>query len=121
MTKVLDQVTQIARVCHEANRAYCETLGDTSQKPWDVAPGWQQTSAIMGVNAIKSGEVTSPIQSHISWMAAKTLDGWKYGPVKDEAKKEHHCMVPYEQLPGEQRLKDAIFFAVATAMLNASN
>jgi hypothetical protein len=30
--------TDIAKVCHETNRAYCETLGDNSQPPWEEAP-----------------------------------------------------------------------------------
>lgn len=30
-------IEQIARVCHEVNRAYCESMGDTSQVPWEDA------------------------------------------------------------------------------------
>ena len=32
------QTEQIARVCHEVNRAYCKALGDESQLPWVDAP-----------------------------------------------------------------------------------
>ena len=39
----------IARICHEANAAYCLSLGDTSQTDWDNAPDWQKKSAINGV------------------------------------------------------------------------
>ena len=42
-------VTQIAIICHEANRAYCKTLGDDSQLPWADAPQWQRDSIIAGV------------------------------------------------------------------------
>jgi hypothetical protein len=42
----------IARVCHEVNRAYCTSLGDESQLPWDSAPQWQKDSAINGVRFI---------------------------------------------------------------------
>jgi len=27
----------IAKVCHEANRAYCESIGDNSQLSWEDA------------------------------------------------------------------------------------
>lgn len=33
---------QIARVCHEVNRAYCQALGDNSQPTWEEAPQWQR-------------------------------------------------------------------------------
>lgn len=34
-------VEQIARMAHEANRAYCQALGDDSQPAWEDAPEWQ--------------------------------------------------------------------------------
>src|ERR1035441_5475041 len=101
---------QIAKVAHETNRAFCETLGDTSQSKWEEAPEWQKQSAVKGVefhleNHTK-GVKPSPSASHDSWLAEKQATGWKFGPVKDADKKEHPCFVPYEQLPVDQRLKD---------------
>jgi len=61
---------QIARVCHEVNRAYCEALGDRSQVPWEEAPEWQRVSARMGVELHSMGNF-GPEASHISWMAQK--------------------------------------------------
>lgn len=107
----------IARVCHEANRAYCETLGDTSQVPFDAAPQWQKDSALVGVTKISIGETTRPEQSHESWSAQKVAEGWIYGPTKNPIAKTHHCLVPFEELPKEQQLKDYLFFAVATSLL----
>jgi len=107
----------IARIVHEANRAYCKTIGDESQLPWDEAPGWQQESAIAGVAGIQSGHITRPEQSHESWLAEKQRTGWKYGAVKDPEKKEHPCFVPYAHLPPEQQRLDAIFFAIVRACM----
>ena len=106
---------QIAQVVHEANRAYCRTIGDYSQVSWDEAPEWQRTSAINGVAGILNGSITKPEQSHESWLAEKQATGWKYGPVKNAETKEHPCFVPYNELPAEQRVKDAIFFAIVRA------
>jgi hypothetical protein len=39
-------VEQIARVCHETNRAWCEVNGDFSQMTWDNAEDWQRQSAV---------------------------------------------------------------------------
>ena len=103
-----------ARAAHEANRAYCLALGDNSQPGWDSASEWQKSSAMNGVSGALSGN--TPEQSHDSWKAEKFASGWKYGPVKDPDKKEHPCMVPYSDLPPEQRAKDTLFISVVRAV-----
>lgn len=109
------KAADIAQIVHEANRAYCQTIGDTSQVAWADAPEWQRSSAIDGVTGILEGRITRPEQSHESWLAEKSRTGWKFGPMKDADKKEHPCFVPYAQLPAEQQVKDAIFFAIVKA------
>jgi len=105
----------IARICHEANRAYCRSIGDESQLPWEDAPEWQRTSAVNGVLFTLRNPGAPPSASHESWLEEKRATGWKYGPVKDPEKKEHPCFVPYGDLPVEQRRKDALFQAVVRA------
>ena len=106
----------IARVCHEVNRAYCASIGDHSQPSWESAPEWQRKSAETGVTFTLANPGAKPSDSHVSWLAEKTRDGWKYGPIKDPDKKEHPCFVPYEELPVEQRTKDYLFQAVVRAL-----
>lgn len=106
----------IAKAAHEVNRAYCASLGDTSQPAWEDAPEWQRDSAAIGVANILSGIVTTPAQSHESWLKHKFADGWVWGKIKNVALKEHPCMVPYSELPPEQRAKDALFFAIVKAL-----
>ncbi|MCF8566895.1 hypothetical protein LLE49_19435 [Alicyclobacillus tolerans] len=101
----------IAALCHEVNRAYCQSIGDNSQPSWNDAPEWQKQSAIAGVKFHMENE-TTPEQSHESWMKQKIDDGWVYGEVKDPELKTHPCMVPYNQLPQEQRSKDYLFKAI---------
>jgi hypothetical protein len=116
-------IGHIAKVAHETNRAFCETLGDTSQPKWEDAPEWQRSSAVKGVqfhlDAHMKGETPTPSASHDSWLDEKRADGWKYGPVKDADKKEHPCFVPYDELPVEQRLKDYLFGSVVAAYARA--
>lgn len=107
-------VEVIARVAHEVNAAYCRSHNDHSQTDWDHAPQWQKDSAINGVKFHLEGE-HDPEESHVNWMAQKKAEGWKYGDVKDADKKEHPCMVPYNELPQEQRVKDHLFLAVVNA------
>lgn len=105
----------IARIAHEVNRSYCQSVGDDSQLPWDAAPEWQRRSSVRGVEGIKSGAITTPEQAHESWSREKVEAGWIYGPVKDANTLQHPCLVPYAELEGVQRLKDTIFFAVVNA------
>ncbi len=107
-------VEKIAIVCHETNASYCRTIGDDSQVPWFKAPQWQRDSAISGVKAAMAGG--PPDASHVNWLKDKEADGWKYGPVKNAEKKEHPCMVPYADLPEEQKRKDHLFIAVVRAL-----
>lgn len=103
-----------ARAAHEANRAYCIAIGDTSQLSWDEAPGWQRSSAIAGVVGVLNGN--GPEASHVSWLAEKAATGWTYGLVKDPKAKTHPCFVPYADLPEAQKRKDHIFVNVVLAV-----
>lgn len=40
---------------------------------------------------------------HEVWAAGRIAAGWKYGPVRDEIKKEHPCLIPYEDLSEEEK------------------
>jgi len=112
----MTKIENIAKVCHEANRAYCQGIGDDSQPSWEDAPEWQRKSAVEGVKFNLANPDAPASASHDSWLAVKEADGWKYGPVKDADKKEHPCYVPYEQLPAEQQKKDALFKAIVAAL-----
>lgn len=105
----------IAQVCHEANRAYCLAVGDDSQPRWEDAPQWQRDSAVAGVQLHLEKPMT-PRESHEAWMAHKQAEGWVYGERKDADAKTHPCMVPYDDLPDEQRRKDELFGAVVSAL-----
>lgn len=109
---------QIARVCHEVNRAYCEALGDMSQPAWENAPQWQKDSAMLGVTLHTSNPNTGPQASHENWMLQKIQDGWKWGLVKDPEAKIHPCICAFKDLPREQQAKDFIFRAVVHALIS---
>lgn len=109
-------IEKIAGVAHETNRAYCESIGDNSQASWSLAPEWQRTSAIDGVEFHLNNPESQPQDSHENWLKLKESEGWKYGEVKSEGKKEHPCFVPYDQLPLEQRVKDSLFLGVVRSL-----
>ena len=118
-------VVAIAKVCHEANRAWSDHLGDEPQPKWEDATDWQRSSTIHGVefhwSALKYGAQTSPRQSHVNWLKEMEALGWKYGPVKDPEKREHPCFVPWEELPEAQRVKDYLFLSIVEAFFRANS
>ena len=40
---------------------------------------------------------------HDSWAALRRSQGWSYGPVRDDAARKHPCLVPYDELPEEEK------------------
>lgn len=113
-------VNYIAVVAHEANRAYCISIGDNSQLPWNDAPEHAQKSAIEGVKFHFANKNANAGDSHRSWHAFKLADGWSYGPEKDILKKRHPCMVPFEELPIEQQIKDHVFRSVVHGLITTT-
>lgn len=111
-----DLVAEIASVCHEANRAICEAAGDHSQKSWRDAEQWQRDSAIKGVEFALSNPDASPDAQHNAWLLDKLNDGWVWGPEKNAAVKIHPCIVAYEELPFEQKVKDHVLKAIVFSM-----
>ena len=109
-----EDIYDIAHVCHEANRALQLNAHEDDISPhFTSAPAWQRESAIEGVKAALEGQTSE--QLHESWCRYKIEEGWVYGDVKDAEAKTHPCLVPYAELPAEQRLKDAVFRGIVTA------
>lgn len=116
-TMIGTRAYEIASVCHEANRAYCETIEDFSQPNWAAAPDWQKSSAFEGVRQIMEHPETTPKQSHEGWLRVKRDAGWVYGKTRDPDAKTHPCMVKYGDLPESQRTKDRLFGAIVRALI----
>lgn len=111
----------IAKLCHEVNRAYCTSIGDDSQVAWDDAPTWQRESAFKGV-AFALANLDAPDSAqHDAWTADKVVDGWVYGEVKDAEAKTHPCLVPFDQLSAKQQAKDTLFRAVVRTAADISH
>ncbi len=43
---------------------------------------------------------------HEVWAKKRMTEGWTYGPVRDDAKKETPCMVAYDDLPEDEKEYD---------------
>ena len=43
---------------------------------------------------------------HEIWSQTRIAQGWTYGPERNDAEKKHPCLVPYEDLPEEEKVYD---------------
>ncbi|MCC6155706.1 MAG: hypothetical protein IT367_18195 [Candidatus Hydrogenedentes bacterium] len=111
------RVVDVARICHEANRAYCLSLGEAwTEANWNNAAQDVRDSAIAGVKFRLANLDALVSAQHEAWFEGKRAQGWVYGPVKDAMQKTHPCMVPFEALPMAQQGKDALFVNIVRAM-----
>lgn len=43
---------------------------------------------------------------HDIWARGRLAEGWTWGPERDDARKEHPCLVPYSELPDSEKAYD---------------
>lgn len=106
---------EIARVCHEANSAYCALIGDPCLAPWSLLDYDTQQSIIKGVNFTLS-QAATPESQHEAWRQTRIGQGWQLGPVLDREQKIHPNLIPYRELPAAQQVKDRLFMAIVHAL-----
>jgi ryanodine receptor 2 len=46
--------------------------------------------------------------THDNWAHERIKMGWKFGDKRDDRRKEHPCLVPYEELPESEKEHDRI-------------
>jgi hypothetical protein len=44
--------------------------------------------------------------THETWASQRISQGWKFGPVRDDIKKEHPDLIPYDNLPETEKEYD---------------
>ena len=110
------EVLQIALVCHQANKAWCEANDDRTQIDWHGAEHWQRQSAIKGVEFRLKNPNAGHDTQHNSWLEEKINDGWVYGEIKDAEAKTHPCIIEFDKLPEFQKKKDALFCAIVDSL-----
>lgn len=105
----------IARVVHAANAELQAIQGDpVPSQPWDAESQELQDNVVLGVRNARDGY--TPAEHHQAWVDDKLAHGWRYGPAKDPQAKTHPCLVPFDDLPRDQRVKNVLFIAIVRAM-----
>lgn len=60
-------------------------------------------------------------QEHDRWVKFKAATGWSYAPVRNDARKHHPCMVPYDQLDETTKDLDREIFRQLPRVLAKAN
>ncbi len=100
-------IEEVAKLSRNLNRMYCAALGDPVQEIWEKSTEVERQQLVNNVKYHLENDQT-PQESHMSWVRQKIADGWCYDINRDDTLKLHPCLIPYEQLPVEQRAKDHI-------------
>ena len=110
----------IAEIVHATVRQYNivhEVPGDNFE--WDDMDESYRESIEKAVKDEMETPTKEPDESHKKWLKAREDDGWVYGPLKDQEKKQHPCMVPFEELPEVQQYKDILFVTMVALLKQA--
>lgn len=111
-----EQALQIARVAHEAVRAWQTANGQDSAPAWSRAPAWMKAATLEAVHANTNGDLSTAAARHRQWVDEKKKAGWTFGTKKDARRKTHPLMVAYSQLPEVEKRKDALVSAVIESL-----
>jgi ryanodine receptor 2 len=72
--------------------------------PYDPVP--IDTSAVQLSKPIEELTERLAANAHDIWARQRINEGWRHGPTRDDAKKQHPCLVPYDQLPESEKEYD---------------
>jgi hypothetical protein len=99
----MDKVEFIALVRHLC--WCCYQLG--AGQAYNPEPTEEQLESLKdGVRFLLDNPGATAEENHTNWMKKKLEQGWVYGESKDPEKRTHPDLVPYNQLPQVEQLKD---------------
>jgi len=69
----------------------------------DYKPAPRDTSSVRLPREL--AELTEMLarNTHENWAGRRMAEGWTYGPERNDAKKQHPSLVPYEKLPESEK------------------
>ncbi len=105
-----DILELILTVVHNANAVLKKINGEKHEELADMEPA--RRAGIKAAIKYALENDTTPEESHNKWLVAQEALGYKYGVEIDRVNLLHPCMVPYEQLPAAQKLKDDMFMSI---------
>ncbi len=105
-------VPEIARVCHEVERAYGNRFCGDVHPHWIDVPGELRESCMKRVQFFLDHTGADAGAYHERWREIRAAEGWSYGKVRDDARKLDPRMVSFAELSDAQQVKGIIFHAI---------
>jgi ryanodine receptor 2 len=65
-----------------------------------------ETDGVRLPESLEALEERLAANTHDVWARQRIADGWRYGPTRDDAKKTHPSLVPYDELPESEKEYD---------------
>ena len=115
MTKPKLTVIEIAKIARNIDRMYCASINDTIPEMWERCTESEKDKTLRGISYHLQNDL-SPEDSHMNWVKQKIAEGWCYDMNYDPVLKLSPHLIPYNQLPVEQRAKDHIFRALVRGL-----
>ena len=72
----------------------------------DYRPAPRDTSGVKLPREISELTELLAKNTHENWAKGRMAEGWRYGPRRDDEKKEHPSLVSYEQLSESEKEYD---------------
>lgn len=98
-------VESAARRAHDTIAFMCATGAPS----WSATPEWKKAQCRNGVKWVLNNPEATPADVHNQWVELMVSSGWQYGPEKNEVTKTHPCIVDFDQLSKNDKMKDEIF------------
>ena len=111
-----DTLEKIARTVHSALSAWRVANAHEPYDDWDSMTEADKASTYESVEYVVDNPDADASAQHDQWMAQKLADGWKYGRKRNNSRKRHPMLVPYDELPDYEQRKDALLNAIVTAL-----
>lgn len=111
---------KIAEILHNAISAIPRTDGSVIV-PWDALNGVLKDRAVDTVRCLMTDRMALGVEIpakelHDIWHANMIDMGWYYGPTYSFEQKLHPSMVPFDELPDDEKIKDAIWSGIIYAL-----
>lgn len=72
----------------------------------DYKPAPRDTSSVRLPREIAELTELLAKNTHENWAKQRIGEGWRYGPKRDDARKEHPSLIPYEELSESEKEYD---------------